>query len=50
MTANDIAQALDRHLRIMVTSHVNPDGDSISSQLALASLLRAKGKQVQIID
>lgn len=50
MTANDIAEALDRHLRIMVTSHVNPDGDSISSQLALASLLRAKGKQVQIID
>ena len=50
MTANDIAEALGRHLRIMVTSHVNPDGDSISSQLALASLLRAKGKQVQIID
>jgi phosphoesterase RecJ-like protein len=50
MTANEIAAALERHRRIMITSHVNPDGDSVSSQLALSSLLRARGKQVQIIN
>lgn len=50
MTASEIAQALEKHRRIMVTSHVNPDGDSISSQLALASMLKTLGKQVSIIN
>lgn len=50
MTASEIAAALEKHRRIMVTSHVNPDGDNISSQLALASILRSLGKQVIIID
>lgn len=50
MTASEISQALEKHRRIMVTSHVNPDGDSISSQLALASVLKTLGKQVSIIN
>ncbi|MBU1356076.1 MAG: bifunctional oligoribonuclease/PAP phosphatase NrnA [Candidatus Edwardsbacteria bacterium] len=50
MTASEIAQALEKHRRIMITSHVNPDGDSISSQLALASLLKSLGKQVSTIN
>jgi phosphoesterase RecJ-like protein len=50
MTASEIAQALEKHRRIMVTSHVNPDGDSISSQLALASVLKTLGKRVSIIN
>jgi len=50
MTASEIAQALDKHRRIMITSHVNPDGDNVSSQLALASILTGQGKQVHIID
>jgi len=50
MTASEIAQALEKHRRIMITSHVNPDGDSISSQLALASVLKTLGKEVTIIN
>lgn len=50
MTASEIAQALEKHHRIMITSHVNPDGDNISSQLGLASILKSLGKQVQILD
>jgi phosphoesterase RecJ-like protein len=50
MTASEIAQTLEKHHRIMITSHVNPDGDNISSQLGLASILKGLGKQVQIID
>lgn len=50
MTASETARAMEKHRRIMVTSHVNPDGDSISSQLALASVLKALGKEVMIMN
>ncbi len=50
MTAVEIARALEKHRRIMITSHVNPDGDNLSSQLALASILKGLGKQVVIIN
>jgi phosphoesterase RecJ-like protein len=50
MTASETARALEKHRWIMVTSHVNPDGDSISSQLALASVLKTLGKQVTIMN
>jgi phosphoesterase RecJ-like protein len=32
------------------TTHVNPDGDGIGSEVALASYLRKRGKQVSIIN
>jgi phosphoesterase RecJ-like protein len=42
--------ALERHRSFLVTSHTNPDGDNIASQLALALLLGRLGKQAVIVD
>lgn len=35
--------------RVLVTSHVRPDGDAISSVLALGLALQAQGKHVQLV-
>ncbi|MEX1071315.1 MAG: DHH family phosphoesterase, partial [Anaerolineales bacterium] len=35
--------------RILVTSHVRPDGDAVSSVLALGLALKERGKDVQIV-
>lgn len=35
---------------ILITSHRDPDGDSIGSQLALAELLESRGKSFCIIN
>lgn len=46
-------QAIRKHMeeadRILITSHVHPDGDAIGSCLALYHVLKAIGKQVQIV-
>jgi len=34
----------------VITTHVNPDGDAIGSEVALACFLRNKGKKVKIIN
>ncbi len=36
--------------RIVITTHVNPDGDGLSSELALARFLQKSGKEVRIIN
>jgi phosphoesterase RecJ-like protein len=36
--------------RFVLTTHVNPDGDAIGSEIALALWLRSLGKTVQIIN
>ncbi|MFC1667172.1 bifunctional oligoribonuclease/PAP phosphatase NrnA [Candidatus Omnitrophota bacterium] len=36
--------------RFLISSHINPEGDSIGSQLAVASLLRRLGKEVVILN
>ena len=41
---------LDRHQRFLLTTHVNPDGDAIGSEVAFAEMLRAKGKRVRILN
>ena len=46
----DVCDQLRRHQRIVVTSHVRPDGDAIGSALALASALRAIGKDACVIN
>jgi phosphoesterase RecJ-like protein len=43
-----IKAALDRAQRVLVVSHVNPDGDTIGSALALAWALRARGSDVRL--
>ena len=45
----DVCDQLRRYQRIVVTSHVRPDGDSIGSALALATALRAIGKDACVI-
>jgi len=39
-----------RHQRFLLTTHVNPDGDAIGSEVAFARWLRAMGKQVRILN
>lgn len=46
----EAAAALERHRHILVTSHYNPDGDNIGSQLGLAHILRRLGKRVETVD
>jgi phosphoesterase RecJ-like protein len=46
----DLLTRLRQAGRILVTSHANPDGDAIGSQLGLARLLRRMGKGVTVWD
>ena len=39
-----------RHGRLLLTTHVNPDGDGLGSEVALALWLRSLGKQVQVLN
>jgi len=41
---------VERHRSFLLTSHVNPDGDSLGSEVALALWLRARGKDVRVIN
>lgn len=56
MTDSDVSPALEQvraaiahRSRFAITSHLQPDGDAIGSSLAMASALRAIGKQVQVV-
>jgi phosphoesterase RecJ-like protein len=42
------ADLVRRHRRILMTTHVRPDGDGLGSMLALADTLRQHGKSVQM--
>ncbi len=44
-----VERLLSAH-RIVVSSHINPEGDAIGSALALAMALKAKGKRVEVIS
>ena len=39
-----------RHQKFLLTTHVNPDGDAIGSEVAFARWLRAQGKTVRILN
>jgi phosphoesterase RecJ-like protein len=41
---------LARHPRLLFTTHVNPDGDAIGSEIAMALWLRARGHTVRILN
>ena len=45
-----IANVLDAARRVFITTHVNPDGDAIGSELALARFLMKRGRTVRIIN
>jgi phosphoesterase RecJ-like protein len=44
-----VAEALRRHQRFLVTSHIHPDGDAVASVLAMAWLLRQLGKASRLV-
>ena len=41
---------LDRHESFVLTTHVNPDGDGLGSEVALALYLRGRGKRAAILN
>jgi len=41
---------LERHRRFVLTTHVNPDGDAIGSEMGLARFLRSRGAEVRIVN
>lgn len=43
-------EALDRARRPLITTHVNPDGDGLGSELALHRFLWERGKQTVILN
>lgn len=48
ISLKETAAVLKSVQRIVITSHVNPDGDAIGSSLGLMHALRALGKEVQV--
>ena len=46
----DVARALRKYSRVVLSSHARPDGDSIGSQLALGQTLQTLGKTVHIVN
>ncbi|NWJ40306.1 MAG: bifunctional oligoribonuclease/PAP phosphatase NrnA [Geothrix sp.] len=40
---------LDRHGRVLLTTHENPDGDGVGAAVALACHLKAAGKETRIV-
>ncbi len=45
-----VREALLAGRRLMLTTHVNPDGDGISAELALYHFLKKLGKVVQVVN
>ena len=47
---NKTRDFLKKYERFLITSHKNPDGDAIGSQIGLALALKKMGKDVIIVD
>ena len=45
-----IVKAIKNSNSFIITSHINPEGDSLGSQLAMASLLKAMNKRFIVVD
>ncbi len=43
------ATFLDRHHKILLTTHENPDGDGVGAAIALAAHLKGSGKEARIV-
>src|SRR3989338_10083911 len=46
----NVIEAIAKHSRFLITSHVNLEGDSLGSQLAMKELLKKIGKDAFILD
>jgi phosphoesterase RecJ-like protein len=40
----------EKHRKFLLTTHVNPDGDALGSEIALGEWLSSHGKQVEILN
>ena len=45
----DVLKHIEQHNRFVLTSHARPDGDAIGSALAFRQILRAMGKDADIV-
>jgi phosphoesterase RecJ-like protein len=45
-----IISVIESHQHFLLTSHINPDGDALGSELALAEHLESLGKKVTVIN
>ena len=52
MTINwiDFTAAIQQHQRFLLISHVRPDCDALGSELGMAGILEALGKDVRIVN
>lgn len=50
MDSTAVLPYFQNHQKFVLTTHVNPDGDGLGSELALAEWLISRGKQVSIIN
>ena len=46
----EVIAAIKKHKRFLITAHINLEGDSLGSQLAMKELLSAMGKSAYILD
>lgn len=47
---SEILEQIDRHEKILVTTHIHPDGDGLGSEKAIYILLKRLGKEVKIMN
>jgi phosphoesterase RecJ-like protein len=45
-----LADLIANHERFLVTTHVRPDGDALGSEIGLAGILAARGRDVRIVN
>jgi len=50
LNTTEVRKILTAARRVLVTSHVDPDGDAIGSELAALSLLGELGKDVEVVN
>lgn len=48
--SQNLKATIDRYRTITVLSHINPDADAIGTSLGVYSLLKAYGKQVEVVN
>lgn len=46
----EVIAAIRKHKKFLISAHVNPEGDSLCSQLAMKGLLSALGKEATIVN
>ncbi len=46
----DVSKFIRKHKSFVLTTHINPEGDAVGSELALAAFLRDLGKRVTIVN